>query len=258
MSNLGLPNQGLVVANWKLNGSQAMATDWLAEYTLLSQDHELSSVSAVVCPPFPYVPVLAASQMVAGAQDVSLYEQGAYTGEVSAEMLADFQVAYAIVGHSERRALFAETDVDVAKKAQLLLGQGITPIICVGESQAQRESNQTFDVIGQQLSALLDVLTAVDLAKVAIAYEPIWAIGTGKTATAEQANDVHQWIYDWASQQGMTDEQLQAMPVIYGGSVKPENAADLFSMSAIKGALVGGASLKPNDFFNIVKAWHDR
>ncbi len=253
-----MSSTGLVVANWKLNGSQAMATDWLAEYALLSQDHDLSLVRSVVCPPFPYVPLLSASQMTAGAQDVSLYEQGAYTGDVSAEMLADFQVTYAIVGHSERRALFGETDVDVAKKAQLLLAKGIKPIICVGESQAQREANQTFDVVGQQLSALLEILTVADLAKVAIAYEPIWAIGTGKTATAEQANEVHQWIYDWASRQGMTDEQLQAMPVIYGGSVKPENAADLFSMSAIKGALVGGASLKPNDFFNIVKAWHDR
>lgn len=246
--------KGLIVANWKLNGSMAMATDWLADFNELMHSHPLKEVTIVVCPPYPYIPLLSASALRVGAQNISLHDQGAFTGEVSTAMLADFNVEYVIVGHSERRTLFSETSDMVAKKAALALMSGLTPIVCVGETLEQRDSDCTFKVLDEQLAALLAQLSPVQCSKVMIAYEPIWAIGTGKTASAEQADAVHQWIEKWFMDHGVPSEF--SVPVIYGGSVKPSNAASILSKPSIKGVLVGGASLKAKEFFEIANAWH--
>lgn len=206
----------------------------------------------VVCVPFPYLGQAAASLQGSGiawgAQDTSVHEQGAYTGEVSAAMLADFDCRWVLVGHSERRTLHGETDQVVADKAVAALNAGLTPVVCVGETLAEREAGQMADVIARQLGAIL-ALGATTVRRLVFAYEPVWAIGTGRTATPEQAQEVHAAIRARLQQLDAADVRI-----LYGGSVKASNAASLFAMPDIDGALVGGASLMAEEFLRIAAA----
>lgn len=237
----------LVAANWKMNGSLA------ANRALIEALEPVAGVEVVVCVPYPYLaqagPLLRAAAL--GAQDVCEFPVGAYTGEVSAAMLAEFDCRYVIVGHSERRALFGEADLAVGRKAAAALAAGLVPIVCVGETLAERDAGQVMDVIGRQLSAVIEALGPVDLARVVIAYEPVWAVGTGRSASPAQAADVHAGIREWLRVRGVATEKVR---ILYGGSVKPENAAELFSMPNIDGGLIGGASLVAIDFSAICRA----
>ncbi len=240
----------LVAGNWKMHGSRPGNAELLAG-VLAGRPY---GADVAVCVPAVFLTetaaTLAASDIRWGAQDVSPHEQGAYTGEISAAMLAECGCRYAIVGHSERRAYHAESDQLVAQKAQAALARGVTPIVCVGETLAEREAGQTEAVVKRQLSAVIHQL-AHCAAEMVVAYEPVWAIGTGRTATPEQAQAVH----------AVLRAQLQAatghgdrMKILYGGSVKADNAAALFAMPDIDGGLIGGASLKAADFVAICRA----
>ncbi|AJG18543.1 Triosephosphate isomerase [Cupriavidus basilensis] len=215
-----------------------------------------ASARLAVCAPFPYLAqcqaLLAGSAVAWGAQDVSAEARGAFTGEVAASMLAEFGASYALVGHSERRSYHGETDATVAAKAVRALEFGIVPVVCVGESLAQREAGETEAVVGRQLGAVLEALSLDQLGRIVLAYEPVWAIGTGKTASSEQAQAVHAFL---RAQVAARDAGVAArMAMLYGGSVKPDNAAELFSMPDIDGGLIGGASLKSDDFLAIGNA----
>ncbi len=237
----------LVAANWKMNGSLA------ANRALIEALEPVAGVEVVVCVPYPYLAqagqLLRAAAL--GAQDVCEFPVGAYTGEVSAAMLAEFDCRYVIVGHSERRALFGEADLAVGRKAAAALAAGLVPIVCVGETLAERDAGQVMDVIGRQLSAVIEALGPVDLARAVIAYEPVWAVGTGRSASPAQAADVHAGIREWLRVRGVAADKVR---ILYGGSVKPENAAELFSMPNIDGGLIGGASLVAIDFSAICRA----
>jgi len=240
----------LVVGNWKMHGSHS--TNELLLEGLKSSGP--LPCDAAVCIPFPYLAQaaerLARSAWTWGAQDCSTYEQGAYTGEVSAGMLADFGCRYVIVGHSERRALHAESDQLVADKARAALAKGVTPIVCVGETLAQREAGETEAVVKRQLSAVIHTLGHC-AGEMVVAYEPVWAIGTGRTATAEQAQAVHALL---RSQLQAATPRASQMRLLYGGSVKPDNAAALFAQPDVDGGLIGGASLVAADFLAVCRA----
>ena len=214
------------------------------------------SVKLLVCPPFPYLSALAqkleGSKLALGAQNVSQHEAGAFTGEVSAAMLRDAACEYVIVGHSERRAIMGDSSEIVAAKFVAALAAGLKPILCVGETLEERESDRTEAVIDEQLFAVLDLAGVESFSNAVLAYEPVWAIGTGRTATPEQAQDVHRHIRAAISSRS---EQIAAdIQILYGGSVKGENAAGLFTMPDIDGGLIGGASLKADDFLAIAAA----
>jgi len=240
----------LVVGNWKMHGSRPANAELLA--ALIGARPYGADVA--VCVPFVYLTetaaMLAGSDIRWGAQDVSAHDQGAYTGEVSAAMLAECGCRYAIVGHSERRAYHAETDALVAEKAQAALARGVTPVVCVGETLAEREAGQTEEVVKRQLSAVIHQL-AHCVAEMVVAYEPVWAIGTGRTASPEQAQAVHAVLR--AQLQAATGHAA-TMKILYGGSVKADNAATLFAQPDIDGGLIGGASLKAADFIAICRA----
>jgi triosephosphate isomerase len=240
----------LVVGNWKMHGSRPANADLLAG--LLGARPFGADVA--VCPPFVFLSevaaTLAGSDIRWGAQDVSAQAQGAYTGEVSAAMLQELGCRYTLVGHSERRAYHAESDALVAQKAQAALARGVTPIVCVGETLAEREAGQTDEVVKRQLSAVIHTL-AHCAAEMVVAYEPVWAIGTGRTATPEQAQAVHALLR--AQLQAATGRGDQ-MRILYGGSVKADNARTLFAQADIDGGLIGGASLKAADFIAICRA----
>ena len=240
----------LIVGNWKMNGDLAtnvpllrrLAVEWRA-----AGDRVLA-----VCVPTPYLvqarSELRASAVAWGAQDVSEHPSGAYTGDVSAAMVAEFGARYAIVGHSERRQLHGESDAVVAAKARAALAAGLVPIACVGETLAERERGDTDAVVAREVDALTDALGA-DTSRIVVAYEPIWAIGTGRTATPEQAQAVHAAVRARLARAGAGD-----VPILYGGSVKAANAAALFAMPDIDGGLVGGASLDAAEFLMIGRA----
>ncbi|HEU4459686.1 MAG TPA: triose-phosphate isomerase [Methylibium sp.] len=240
----------LVVGNWKMHGTHA-ANEALLE--ALKSAGPLPC-DAAVCVPFPYLAQaaerLARSAIEWGAQDCSAHSQGAYTGEVSVGMLADFGCRYVIVGHSERRALHGESDQLVADKARAALASGVTPIVCVGETLAEREADDTEAVVKRQLSAVIHTL-AHCTGEMIVAYEPVWAIGTGRTASPEQAQAVHALL---RAQLRAATPQADRMRLLYGGSVKPDNAASLFAQPDIDGGLIGGASLKAADFLSICRA----
>ena len=240
----------LVVGNWKMHGSRAANAELLA--ALLAARPFGADVA--VCAPFVYLSdvasTLAATDIRWGAQDVSSQEQGAYTGEVSAGMLHELGCRYTLVGHSERRAFHAESDALVAQKAQAALARGVTPIVCVGETLAEREAGQTDTVVKRQLSVVIHQL-AHCAAEMVVAYEPVWAIGTGRTASPEQAQAVHMLLR--AQLQAATGHG-DSMKILYGGSVKADNAATLFAQADIDGGLIGGASLKAADFIAICRA----
>ena len=241
----------LIVGNWKMNGSLSANHDLLHA---INAGLSSASCQAAVCVPAPYLAqVQQLSQGSAlwwGAQDVSAHEQGAYTGEVSAAMLRDFGVRVAIVGHSERRQYHGETDVVVATKAQRALAAGITPIVCVGETLAEREAGQTQAVVKRQLAAVIHA-NGHCISEIVVAYEPVWAIGTGKTATPEQAQEVHALL---RAQLAAATEHPERISLLYGGSMNASNAASLLAQHDIDGGLIGGASLKAADFLSIVAA----
>jgi triosephosphate isomerase len=243
----------LVAGNWKMHGSLADNATLLAGVVSGVQDLDCE---VAVCVPFPYLSqvqqALSGTPIRLGAQNLSEHAKGAYTGEVSAAMLKDFACAYVIVGHSERRSLYGETDAQVAAKFVAAQGAGITPILCLGESLQERESGVTEAVVARQLDAVLAVAGIAAFAKAVIAYEPVWAIGTGLTATPEQAQAVHAFIRGRLAQH---DSAMAANVVIqYGGSMKPSNAAELLSQPDIDGGLIGGAALVAEDFLAICRA----
>ena len=230
----------LVAGNWKMHGSRA------SNAALLDVLVKENPPGCAVCVPFPYLAQAAerlrGSRVAWGAQNVSEHAQGAYTGEVSAAMAAEFGCRYVIVGHSERRQLYGETDAQSAAKFAAVKAAGMTPILCVGETLQQRDAGKTEEVVGRQLEKVLEKNS---VEKSVLAYEPVWAIGTGRNATPEQAQAVHAFL---------RSKVPADTPILYGGSVKPQNAAAIFAMPDVDGGLIGGASLVAKDFLDIVKA----
>jgi triosephosphate isomerase len=243
----------LIVGNWKMNGSRT-ANVTLLEGIVAGLDN--AAAACAVCVPAPYLQqceeVLTGTPVAWGAQDVSIHACGAYTGEVCAQMLAEFACRYVIVGHSERRAYHREDSALVAKKAQAVLAEGMTPIVCVGETLEQREAGETAQVVGAQLDAVLEALDAAAVQKIVVAYEPVWAIGTGRNATPGMAQEVHAQLR--AQLRARNAEAAEVVPILYGGSMKPENAKDLLAQPDIDGGLIGGAALKAEDFLAIIHA----
>ena len=243
-----------VVGNWKMHGRLSTNQALLGE---VSQGAGAlgDAVRVGVCVPAPYLAqaqaVLGGGALAWGVQDISAHAQGAYTGEVAAEMATDFGATLAIVGHSERRTYHAESSALVAAKTRRALEAGLTPIVCVGETLEERERGATEAVVGAQLDAVLESLSADEAARLVIAYEPVWAIGTGRSATTEQAQEVHAFL---RARVVAKHASLAALPLLYGGSVKPENAQALFGQPDIDGGLIGGASLKAQDFLAICTA----
>lgn len=240
----------LVIGNWKMNGSLAANAALLAGLTASVSGTD--ECDTAVCVPYPYLAqtgqALQGSPISFGAQDLSQHEKGAYTGEVSGAMLADLGCKWVLVGHSERRSLHGETDQLVAHKAQAALAANLVPVVCIGETLAEQEAGHTLGVVARQLAPVL-ALGGPAVANMVFAYEPVWAIGTGRTATPQQAQDVHAAIRVSLASIGAGDAR-----VLYGGSVNASNAASLFSMPDIDGALVGGASLVAEEFLRIVAA----
>ena len=244
----------LVAGNWKSNGDLASNRRLLRQ--LCAAAPGLRAVECAVCVPYPYLfqtqQLLAGTAVTWGAQDLSEYGAGAYTGAVAAAMLLDFGCRYVIVGHSERRSFFGESDAVVAAKFDAALRVGLTPILCAGETLQEREANITETVIGRQLAAVIARTGIAALGKAVIAYEPVWAIGTGKTATPEQAQAVHSYIRGVV---GAHDAVVaDGLRILYGGSVKAANAAQLFAMRDIDGGLIGGASLVAEEFLAVCRA----
>ena len=242
--------QKWVAGNWKMHGSLQANRELLEALAAAPR----ARCGVAVCVPFPYLAqaqaLLSGSAIALGAQDCSMHEQGAYTGEVAAGMLREFGSSHVIVGHSERRGLHGENDATVAAKAQRALSHGLRPIVCVGETLEQRELGQTEAVVGLQLDAVLHLLGA-QAGGIVLAYEPVWAIGTGRSASAAQAQEVHAFLRARTRHHGV---DADAVPMLYGGSVKPDNARELFAQPDIDGGLIGGASLKAADFLAIAAA----
>lgn len=240
----------LVVGNWKMHGG-LQANEAFVD-GLLAGLKQLSGIEVALCVPYPYLlqmqGLLKGSPVAWGAQNVSEYEQGAYTGEVSAGMLAELGCRYVLVGHSERRALYGETSAVVAEKYARVVAAGMSPILCIGETLAEREAGQTLAVIDEQLSAVVERVGVAAFAGAVLAYEPVWAIGTGKTASEAQVQEVHAAIRQRFAQASIS------VSVLYGGSVKVQNSLGLFSMPDVDGGLVGGASLLVEEFLGVCGA----
>jgi triosephosphate isomerase len=246
--------QPLIAGNWKMNGSKSETAELLTGIKAGIGDITKSAVA--VCPPFPYLflaeEMLKDTAVGYGAQDCSREEGGAFTGQVSASMLKDFGCTYVIVGHSERRIFNGETDAIIARKFALAYATGLTPILCVGETLEEREQGKTEEVVARHLDGVLESAGANTLAQGVIAYEPVWAIGTGVTATPEQAQEVHQFLRERIAKESA--EVAAKIRILYGGSMKPGNAHELMAKEDIDGGLIGGASLKASDFLEICKA----
>ncbi|MFJ3318943.1 triose-phosphate isomerase [Herbaspirillum huttiense] len=243
----------LVAGNWKMNGSLAANAALVAG---IKEGLPADACDVAVCVPAPYLAqvqgAVAGSAVALGAQDMSAHASGAFTGEVSAAMLQEFGVQYVILGHSERRAFHGESDAAVAAKTAAALKAGLAPVVCVGETLEQREAGQTNEIVGGQLDVVLAALSVEEAARIVVAYEPVWAIGTGKTATPEMAQEVHAMLR--ARLGAKSAEAAAKVRVLYGGSMKPDNAEQLLAMADIDGGLIGGAALKAADFLAIIKA----
>jgi triosephosphate isomerase len=244
----------LVAGNWKMHGSKSMVQSLLEG--LLAGSSAEGAADLAVFPSFPYLSqaqsILSGTHIKWGGQTLNPNPQGAHTGETSGQMLVDMACHYVLVGHSERRAIYNESDADVAGRFSAALTAGLVPILCVGETREEREAGQTEAVVGRQLDAVLSITGIEAFSSATIAYEPVWAIGTGLTATPDQAQSVHAFIRDkLSSHNGIIGGQIQ---ILYGGSVKGSNAAELFARSDIDGGLVGGASLTAEDFLAIYNA----
>lgn len=245
----------VIAGNWKMNKTLTEATQFVDEVVKSIPADE--KVEAIVCAPFPHLATLVektkGTNLKISAQNTHFEENGAFTGEVSPVMLKDLGVSHVVIGHSERREYFAETDETVNKKTHAAFNHGLTPIVCVGETLEQREANETMSLVETQVKKALEGLTNEQVAQTIIAYEPVWAIGTGKTASNEDANEVCAHIRNVVK--SLTDEATaEAIVIQYGGSVKPSNVDELLAQSDIDGALVGGASLKADSFLQLVEA----
>ena len=242
----------LILGNWKMNGNAATNTALIAGVVAGLSN---SACTVGICVPAPYLQQVQAathaSPLRFGAQDCSAHASGAYTGDVAANMVAEFGAHYVLVGHSERRQYQFETSATVAAKAQQALAAGLTPVICIGDTLAERDAEQTLAVLAEQLSAVFAAIGAAGLNQCVVAYEPVWAIGTGKTASPEQAQTVHAYIRGWLREHGAAAD---AIAILYGGSMKPDNAGALMAQPDINGGLIGGAALKASDFLAIVAA----
>lgn len=243
----------LIAGNWKMNGSLTANEGLLAG---VKADIGQPACAVAVCVPAPYLAqcqsILSGTPVTWGGQDISVYASGAYTGEVSGSMLADFKSAYVIVGHSERRSYHGESNELVARKTVSALASGLTPIVCVGELLEEREAGRTNEIVGAQIDAVLALLDESQVSRIVIAYEPVWAIGTGKTATPQMAEEVHAMLRSKLI--AKFPGAAEVVQILYGGSMKPDNAAELLAMPNIDGGLIGGASLKASDFLSIVRA----
>ena len=243
-----------IAGNWKMHKTASQAVALVNELIELVGGDQ--GVEMVVAPPFtalyPVARRLKGSNIKLSAQDCFWEDEGAYTGEVSPPMLADVGCVYCIVGHSERRHIFGEESDEVARKTRALLAHSISPIVCVGETLDEREKGHTIEVVGSQLQGSLKGLSQGDMVKVVIAYEPVWAIGTGKTATPHQAQEMHAFIRQWLGDL-FGEDVASSTSILYGGSVKPDNIRGLVAMDDIDGALVGGASLKASSFAQIIE-----
>ena len=243
----------IIAGNWKMNASKASVKS-LIDGILSGMEGVNSEV--LVCVPFPYMSqvesLIEGSNLKLGAQNININSSGAFTGEVSADMIKDFGAKHVIVGHSERRSLYGETSSVVAEKTKAALGAGLSPLLCVGESLEQRESGKTEAVVAEQINAVIELVGIESFDSIIIAYEPVWAIGTGMTATPEQAQAVHFFIRNLL---GESSENIaQKTPILYGGSMNAGNAVELISCPDIDGGLIGGAALKAEDFLQICKA----
>ena len=243
----------IVAGNWKMNASKESVNSLIEG--ILSGMSDVSS-DVIVCAPFPYLSqvesLIINSDLMLGAQNLNVNLKGAFTGEVSADMIKDFGAQHVIVGHSERRSLYGETSTVVAEKTKAAIDAGLTPLLCVGESLEERESGRTEAVVAEQLNAVISLLGIDAFDGIIIAYEPVWAIGTGLTASPEQAQSVHLFIRKLLADS--SERVAQKTPILYGGSMNASNAADLISCADIDGGLIGGAALKADDFLQICKA----
>ena len=250
--------RNIVAGNWKSNELFSRADELIHDIAEGLREFDNTDVDVIVCPPFPYLELVGdASEDVeffVGAQNVSKFDNGAFTGEVSAKMLQSMNIDYCIVGHSERRKYFNETNQDVAEKVNKLLEADINPIVCVGESLEQREAGTHFELIRSQVSEGLFHLDCEQIKRTVIAYEPVWAIGTGKTATKEQAQEVHAFIRAMLAEK-YSDDVAQEVSILYGGSCNAKNARELFAQTDVDGGLIGGASLKAADFIEIARSF---
>jgi len=246
--------QALVAANWKMNGSLETIPPLVQAITNGLSNHSAADVA--ICAPYIYIPALAGllvdTGLALGAQNLSEQAAGAYTGEISAAMLGDYNCRYVIVGHSERRKLYGESDALVAEKFAMAQAGGLCPILCLGESLTEREAGATEELLARQLDAVIDQCGIAAFAQALVAYEPVWAIGTGLSATPEQAQAVHAFIRLRLARHD--DHIADGLRILYGGSVKADNAHDLFSMADVDGGLIGGASLRAEDFLAICHA----
>lgn len=248
----------IVAGNWKMNLKFDEADELVSNLVDQLEQIDLGDTLLIVCPPFPYLELCGDasddSYFAVGAQDVNDNEKGAYTGEVSAEMLESMELGYCIVGHSERRQYYGETDARVALKVDRLLAHGLRPIVCCGEVLEERESGRQFDVVRRQIVDGLFHLSAAQFAQVIVAYEPVWAIGTGRTASPEQAQEMHAFIRGLIREK-YGDDVANDTSILYGGSCKPDNARRLFANPDVDGGLIGGASLKADDFLAIATSF---
>ncbi|MBP5189630.1 MAG: triose-phosphate isomerase [Bacteroidales bacterium] len=251
--------KNIVAGNWKMNKKFDEADELVEGIMTQLEEKELGeNTLMILCPPFPYLEMCSDysndSYFEVGAQNVNDNEKGAYTGEVSAEMLESMEIPYCIVGHSERRAYYGETDAIIARKVNQLLAHDIRPIVCCGEVLEEREAGKQFDVVKRQITDGLFHLTPEQFGNIIIAYEPVWAIGTGKTATPEQAQEIHAFIRGLIAEK-YGKEVADETSILYGGSCKPSNAKELFANPDVDGGLIGGASLNADDFINIALAF---
>lgn len=252
-----MKRRAIVAANWKMNGDFALVDTMING---LSDMNLQENVDVVICPSFPYLSAITEkaknNQLSAaihfGAQNVSEHQSGAYTGEVSTDMLKDLSLSFVIVGHSERRSLYKETSTQVAHKVKATLAAGLTPILCIGESESERATQQTETVLAAQLQPVIDEVGIEEFINVVIAYEPVWAIGTGKTASSEMAQETHLFIRQFLAQ--ANEDVANKVPLLYGGSVNASNCDELFAQTDIDGGLIGGASLKVEQFKVICSA----
>jgi triosephosphate isomerase len=245
----------IVAGNWKMNKLSSEVSDFTNRLKEALKNLELNQVVPIISPPSLYLQQahndLTGTETLVAAQDVSKYDFGAYTGEISAPMLKSIGLEYSIVGHSERREYHRETDTLIGQKAQKLLDNNLIPIICIGEKENERDMGMTESVIMSQLKLVFAEIKKIDPAKIIIAYEPVWAIGTGKTATPEMAQEVHKLIRQWLSKK-YTNDVAEKISILYGGSIKPSNFEELLRQKDIDGGLIGGASLKIEDYLSLL------
>ena len=250
----------IVAGNWKMNKLYSEAVELVDEITIMLKDDEKADgITKILIPSFPYLRKVARhshgiKNLFTGAQNCAFEESGAFTGEVSAGMIKSLGASHVIVGHSERRSYFHETNEDLKKKVNIVLGQSLTPIFCVGESQEKRHAKEHFQVIEKQIADSLFHLSAADFKKIVLAYEPVWAIGTGLTATSHQAQEMHLFIRTLIEKK-YSKEVAGAVSILYGGSCNAKNAAELFACPDVDGGLIGGASLVAKDFITIIHSF---